>query len=79
MTYQDLDFMSMREITNAHNGYVKERKENWAVWRRMIYPVVSVQMGKKAKTLKLDDILPIEFDDDPKEKIIATVEKISKK
>lgn len=70
--------MSMREITNAYNGYIKERKENWMVWRRMIYPVVSVHLGKKSKSLTLDDILPMENDNEPKEKIIATVEKIAK-
>lgn len=68
----------MRELTNAHNGYTKERKEDWAVLRRMIYPVVSVHMGKKASSLKLDDILPMEFEGEQKEKIIATVEKIAK-
>jgi hypothetical protein len=67
--------MSMRELTNAHNGYIKERKEDWAVLRRVVYPAVSVHMGKKANTLKLDDILPLDFDDEPKEVKLATVTK----
>ena len=65
--------MSMRELTNAHTGYIKERKEDWAIYRKLVHPMVAVHLGKKANRLKLDDILKIDFDDRPRVIKLATV------
>lgn len=76
LKYQDLDYLSMRELTSAHNGFIKKQKEEWAVWRRMIHPIVQIHTKKQ---ISLDQILPIDFDNKPKEIKLSTVTKLDGK
>lgn len=68
--------MSMRELTNAHNGLIKKRKEDWAVWRRLVHSTVQIHTKKQ---ISLEQILPIEFEDKKKEVKLSTITKIDGK
>lgn len=65
---RDLDFMSLRELTNALNGNTRAKKEHWTILRRLTYVNTIVHL-KKNSNFKEDQILSDKFlDPDYKKK-----------